>query len=137
MKTTKAKMAVVLVFFALVGVKITAQKIDIDLTRMNPTFVYAQVFNFLSEPEQYEGKMVRMRGGLYVFSGEDTENQQYACVIQDALACCAQGLQFEPSKNQKFPSDFQNGTTITVTGKLHQYEENGFSRVAIVDAVIE
>ena len=37
-------------------------KVDIDLTRMSGTMVYAQVFQMVTEPEKYVGKRIKMKG---------------------------------------------------------------------------
>ena len=68
---------------------------------------------FLCEPESYEGKTVRMQGELvsypHPFTGEDC----HAVIVKDALACCAQGFQFQPAEGVTLPED---GAEVTVTG---------------------
>ena len=65
------------------------------------------------EPESYEGKTVRMQGELvsypHPFTGEDC----HAVIVKDALACCAQGFQFQPTEGVTLPAD---GAEVTVTG---------------------
>ena len=65
------------------------------------------------EPESYEGKTVRMQGELvsypHPFTGEDC----HAVIVKDALACCAQGFQFQPAEGVTLPED---GAEVTVTG---------------------
>ena len=56
--------------------------------------VYATVYQMMMEPEQYEGKTIRIDGNYYISKDEATGNTYHFCVIKDALACCAQGLEF-------------------------------------------
>ena len=48
----------------------------------------------------------------------------YACIVQDATACCAQGLEFEPESTLSYPDDYpEPGTEITVIGTFDSYRE--------------
>lgn len=110
--------------------------VDIDLTKMNPIFLYAQIVNMLKEPEVYDGKTVRMKGMFSVFSYN--EKRSYNCIIQDATACCAQGLPFELSTSFSFPEDYpERGEEIIVRGTFHIFREKDFSRVAIINSEFE
>ena len=75
--------------------------------------VFAEVYNMMVEPESYEGKTVRMQGELvsypHPFTGEDC----HVVIVKDALACCAQGFQFQPAEGVTLPAD---GAEVTVTG---------------------
>lgn len=66
--------------------------------------VYATVYQMMVEPEQYEGKTIRIDGIYYISKDEATGNTYHFCVIKDALACCAQGLEFV-RKNEEELSD--------------------------------
>ena len=70
------------------------EDVDYDLTEMNSDMVYATVYQMMMEPEQYEGKTIRIDGNYYISKDEATGNTYHFCVIKDALACCAQGLEF-------------------------------------------
>lgn len=92
--------------------------VDVDLTALSSTMVYSEVYAMVYEPEEYLGKTVRMRG---LFASAENEGQTYyACVIQDATACCAQGLEFEPENTEKLP---EPGAEITVQGTFDWYRE--------------
>ena len=109
--------------------------VDLDLSAMSGTIVYAQVYNLMVDPEPWLGRIIRM-AGLYN-RYEDTANSivYHACIIQDATACCAQGLEFvlpdDPAQPAEYP---EPGTEITVTGRLELYEENGTLFLHLVDA---
>ena len=102
---------------------------------MSGTVVYAQVYNLMADPNPYLGKTIRMTG-LYNYY-EDTANNivYHACIIQDATACCAQGIEFVWAGDHAWPADYpEAGTEITVTGRLELYEENGTLYLHLTDA---
>ncbi len=76
----------------------------------------------MSEPENYIGKTVKMHGS---FATQEYNGQRlYACIVQDATACCAQGLEFEPESTLSYPDDYpEPGTEITVIGTFDSYRE--------------
>lgn len=86
--------------------------LDFDLTKMGANMVYAQVFNMMLEPEQFKGKVFKIRGNFTEFTSPDG-NPGYAVIIADALACCQQGIEFKYDFEQKPSPD----EIITVTGK--------------------
>ncbi len=87
--------------------------VDFDLTSMNPNMIYAQVFNLMLSPEDYDGKIFKMTGSFLKLTGQDGETV-YAVIVKDALACCQQGLEFKYNFAGSEPQPNQN---ITVTGK--------------------
>ncbi len=109
---------------------------DVDLTALNSTMVYAEVFQMLNVPENYLGKTVKMEGTFSVYEGEG--RNYYACVIQDATACCAQGIEFVTAQPLRYPEDYPAlGTNITVTGVYDVYQEDGWDYCQLVDAVLD
>ena len=61
----------------------------------------------------------------------------YACVISDATACCAEGIEFKLSDNLIYPDDYPElGSEITVIGEFQPYEENGIKWYHLVNAKI-
>lgn len=87
--------------------------VDFDLTSMNPNMIYAQVFNLMLSPEDYDGKIFKMTGSFLKLTGQDGETV-YAVIVKDALACCQQGLEFKYNFAGNEPQPDQN---ITVIGK--------------------
>ncbi len=101
--------------------------IDVDLTKMSSTMVYSEVYNMLVNPDDYIGKTVRMRGN-YASSQNPVATQMYfACIIQDATACCSQGIEFVPQDHYKYPDQYPaEGQEITVTGVFDTYKEGEY-----------
>ena len=69
--------------------------VDIDLTALSSTVVYGQVYNMMYYPEKFVGKTIRMEGMYSDYFDEAKDKHYYACIIMDATACCAQGVEFE------------------------------------------
>lgn len=98
-------------------------EIDVDLTQLSSTMVYSEVYAMVYEPQAYLGKTVKMKGLFTAFEG-DAGKVYFNCIVQDATACCAQGLEFELSDRYVYPDDYpQPGEEITVQGTFDMYEE--------------
>ncbi len=63
--------------------------VDYDLTSMSSDMVYATVYDMVSDPDAYAGRVVRMRGPYCHTFYEPTDTDYFYVVIQDATACCA------------------------------------------------
>lgn len=112
--------------------------IDVDLTRLSSTMVYSEVYNMMYLPNEYLGKTVRMRGAFSVFQDSTTGNIYYTCIIQDATACCAQGIEFERAGSYTYPDDYPEvNDEITVTGVFDTYEEAGYLYCTLRNAKME
>ncbi|MBR2674218.1 MAG: hypothetical protein IKE52_02010 [Mogibacterium sp.] len=105
----------------------SAEAVDVDLTELSSTMVYGEVYNMMTEPKQYLGKKIRMQGDFYVFHDEADDEYYFACIIEDATACCAQGIEFQMGGEYKFPDDFpEEGEEICVVGTFdYNGDENG------------
>lgn len=107
----------------------------IDLTAMSGTMVYSEVLNMMLSPEDYEGKTVKMHGAFSYAEGID--RYYYACIIADATACCAQGIEFELAEERIFPDEFPElGEEITVEGVFGTYYEDDYRYCTLTDAVM-
>ncbi len=111
--------------------------VDIDLTKLSSTLVYSEVYNMMTAPDQYFGKTVKMRGNNSIFIDETTNLAYYSCVIQDATACCANGIEYELTGVGSLDGYPEDGKEITVTGTFSSYEENGAYYLVLSDASIE
>ena len=119
----------------------SAGKVDVDLTVLSSTMVYSEVYNMLyNDPESYLGKTVRARGEFSIYQLVVDGVLQpapvaYACIIADAAACCAEGMEFVLEGDLTYPDDYPElGTEITVVGEFQSYEENGMTRYHLVNA---
>ena len=108
--------------------------IDIDLTALSRTMVYSEVYNMLyNDPAHYLGKTVKARGEFSIYQLVtdgvlQPDPVSYACIISDAAACCAEGMEFVLEGDLTYPDDYPElGTEITVIGEFQSYEENGMT----------
>lgn len=108
---------------------------DVDLTSFSTTMVYSQVYQMLSEPESFCGKTVKMKG-LYAVA--ETPEQSYSvCIIQDATACCAQGMEFVLTDDYDYPDDYPSpNDEIVVAGTFSTYYEGEQLYCTLKDAVL-
>ena len=121
-----------------------AGDVDVDLTTLSSTMVFAEVSSLVYDPIPYLGQRVRMEGifsvdHAYTMEGEvDLSQNYFYCIIEDALACCAQGLEFSLAGDYAYPEDYPaEGDTIRVVGTVEFFEENGFRHLRLGDAVLE
>ena len=120
----------------------SADGVDVDLTVLSSTMVYSEVYNMLYfYPEDYYGKNVKMTGQFNVYQWVDESGivadmpVAYACIISDATACCAEGVEFVLEGDYTYPDDNPElGTEITVIGEFQSYEENGVTWYHLVNA---
>ena len=118
-----------------------AGKVDVDLTVLSSTMVYSEVYNMLYfYPEDYYGKTVKANGIFAIYQMVvDGVTQPapvaYACIIADATACCAEGMEFVLKDDLAYPDDYPElGAEITVIGEFQSYEENGMTWYHLVNA---
>jgi hypothetical protein len=113
-------------------------KADIDLSEQSGTVVYAEVYNMMAAPETYIGKIIRIKGTFSVYHDEKKKKYYFACIVQDATACCAQGIEFEPAGACRYPDDYpKEGKEITVTGRFASYQEGDATYGILKDAKFE
>ncbi len=107
--------------------------VDVDLSTLSSTMVYAEVYDMVYTPEMYLGKVIRMQGVCAAYTDPNTGIVYYACIIQDATACCSQGLEFTLVNEDEYPDQ---GTEITVTGTFETYEEDGYRYIRLANSVL-
>lgn len=111
--------------------------IDVDLTQLSSTMVYAEVYNMMVSPENYIGKTVKMSGAFSAYHDEATDNYYFACIIMDATACCSQGIEFDLTDEYKYPDDYPElGEDICVIGVFDTYQEGDYTYCILRDAKI-
>jgi len=113
-------------------------KVDIDLTEMSSSLVYSEVYNIVTEPTEYLGKVIKVAGTFNASYFEPTDNYYYYVIVQDATACCANGIEFIWNGQHDFPNEYpDNGDTIEITGVFGQYEEEGITYYYLLTDQIE
>ena len=109
--------------------------VDVDLTALSSTMVYSEVQNMMLMPADYMGKSVRMSGDFAVAEGSD--RMYYACIIRDATACCANGIEFLWNGEHSYPEDYpEAGTEITAVGDFDTYYEGEQMYIQLINAEV-
>ena len=105
--------------------------VDYDLTQMSSDMVYATVYQMMVTPEAYEGKTFRIDGNFYATYYEPTKKYYFYCIIQDATACCTQGMEFVwDDGSHIYPDDYpEENAEIVVEGTFETYKEEGDSNL--------
>ncbi|MBQ8133807.1 MAG: hypothetical protein IJ192_05325 [Clostridia bacterium] len=104
---------------------------DLDLTELSSTMVYSEVYNIVTNPDDYRGKTIKMSGYCSSYVSSLTNQTIYSCVIPDATACCAQGIEFRLAEGYDYPEGYDE---ITIIGTFDTYEEEPFQFAVLKDA---
>jgi hypothetical protein len=98
-----------------------ARTIDVDLTMLSSTMVYAEVFNIMMNPDDYIGKTIKA-SGPYVTSLYQDEAYHFV-LVEGADPCCPEGLMFVWNGNHTYPDDYpEEGTEIEIIGIFKSYD---------------
>lgn len=115
--------------------------IDYDLTTMGSDMVFAIVYQMMVSPKEYVGKTVRIDGSYYSIYDETTGKRSHFCIIQDATACCAQGMEFilADSNNKKSNKYPEEEAEVVIEGTFETYREDGGNNLycRLKNAVLE
>ncbi len=110
-------------------------KADVDLTSLSSTMVYGEVYDMMVSPEDYVGKTIKMGGECYIFRDDSTGNVYYSCIIQDATACCSQGIEFILDDGYDMPDDYpEKGDYVVIEGVFDTYYEGERQYCTLRDA---
>lgn len=113
-------------------------EVDYDLTVMGADMVYATVYQMMIDPKSYIGKSFKIRGNYYSSYSKDKDVYYHFCMIKDAAACCAQGLEllWADEKMNRHENCPEEDALVTVVGVFETYEEGPNTYGRIKDAKI-
>jgi len=100
--------------------------VDLDLSELSSTMVYAGVYNVLTNYKKYVGKTIKIKGtyGSYYF--KETARTQHYILVVDETSCCNLGFELIWKGNHNYPEDYPDeGAEIELTGVFGTREENG------------
>ena len=115
----------------------SGSSVDIDLSRMSQTMALAQMFNILAEPEEYDGKSIRLKGEFSSYL--NTEGTvSYTCTVTDNTACCTEMIEFgrngeDSTAEESMPDE---GDLVTVEGTFALVDDPEGWYCKITDASI-
>ena len=107
------------------GVK--ASPVDIDLTKMGKTMALAEMFRVLADPEEYDGKSIRLTGEFLPNQNPETGETFYTCIIQDNTACCTELIEFDELAGQESDDSLpvpEEGDEVTIQGVFKLVEDD-------------
>lgn len=108
---------------------------DVDLTVMSSTMIYSEVYNMMYEPSDYVGKVIKIEGQYAVAEADGTRYD--LCVIKDATACCAQGMEFVLTEDYVYPDAYPEvGSEIVLIGTFDTYWEGEYMYCTLRNAVL-
>ncbi len=99
--------------------------IDYDLTAMDGDLVYASVYQMMVEPEAFEGKVIKISGRYYASFFDPNNRYYHYVIIEDAMACCAQGMEFVwDDGSHVYPDEYpKDNSYVEVVGTFETYTE--------------
>lgn len=113
----------------------TSEDVDIDLTQLSGTMLYAQVNNMMYKPEEFIGKTVKLPGTFSAVYSEEAQKYYFGCLVYDQAACCTLGVEFELPETYVYPDDYpEEGAEIVVAGTFDTYEEGPYTYCVLRNA---
>ena len=111
---------------------------DLDLTALSSTIVFAKVYNMMSTPENYTGKVIKASGLYSYIYYQEFDKYYHFIIVADAGGCCEQRLEFLWSGDNTYPDDYPKvNERIELTGVFTKYEDSGYTRYRLVtDSVL-
>ena len=116
------------------------ESVDIDLTTMNATMVYSEVYDMLDKPSNYLNKIVKVAGPFRPYESTDPNSCYPAILVMDATACCGNGLEFLLYGVPRCSMSGGNGYPLydeeaTIVGRFETYLEGTDMYVHLIDAI--
>ena len=118
-------------------VNLMNNQVDIDLTQLSSSMIYAQVYDMVYKSEEYTGKSVKVKGLFSYFKDADTGKEYFSVTVSDISACCSQAIEFVLKDECTYPDDYPPlDTEITVVGNFNCYKEGVYTYCQLTDAEI-
>ena len=116
------------------------EHIDVDLTTMNATMVFSQVSDMINQPSTYVNKIVKVKGPFRPFESTNPDYCYPAILVQDATACCGNGIEFLLYGVPRCKMQGGNGYPLLneeaiIVGRFETYLEDASRYIHLVDAV--
>ena len=97
--------------------------VDLDFSSMNKTMTTAQMSSIYNSPGDYIGKTVRLTATYQKFHSDETgKDYNIAFGYDDTCCCAAWNIEFY---GDKVPENIEDYSTVSMVGKLAQYDEGG------------
>ena len=114
------------------------EAVDIDLTGLSTTMAYSQACQMTQEPEDYDGKRVRVHGVYNSFLDADTEEAYFYCQVPDSTGCCMAAFEFETAEELSYPEEYpEEFDEITIVGDFVTFDDDGYLGCMVKNAILE
>ncbi len=112
------------------------REIDMDLTSLSITMMFAETTNILSHPEPNLGKIIRLAGMYYSIEDPDTGELQYYCSVYDGC-CSTADVRFSLEEGAEAPETYlKKGDVILLTGEFAPFEGNSLNPHGLIHATL-
>ena len=102
--------------------------VDVDLTVLSKTIAFAELINMQKNPEDYLGKIIKIRGSYYAAYSEKIGAYRNNIIVSDASYCCEQGMRFLWTGEHSYPEDYPyDNASIELIGEFVYEEEPDFT----------
>jgi len=100
-----------------------ASKVDLDLTSMSKTMIFAEVYKMTNSPDEFLGKTIKVNGRYNTSHSDESGRDYHFILVSDVAGCCQQGIEFiindDYSNTDDYPDD---NNKIEVTGVFKSYK---------------
>lgn len=93
---------------------------EVDLSQLSDTMAYAEFFFVASQPDNYRGKTLRIRGVYQTLYAESLGETLHWLVLTDQTACCSVALTLSLPEGSplQYP---ENGAEMELLGVIDYY----------------
>ena len=114
------------------------EQVDIDLTALSVTVAYSQACQMTQEPQEYDGRRIRIRGVYNSFLEVETEEPYFYCQVPDVTGCCLASFEFRLDGEHSYPEDYpEEFDEIVLVGDFVTFDDDGYVGCMIDHAIVE
>ncbi|MFI3227647.1 MAG: hypothetical protein R3Y09_09575 [Clostridia bacterium] len=105
------------------------ETVDYDLTAMSETMVFAQVYDVIMNPTNYDDTTFKIHGEYEYYTVPNSDEIIYFIVINDATGCCPQGLEIRFTEDLPAPEDF---CEVIMKGTAYSEPYEGYTYIHFI-----
>ena len=79
--------------------------IDVNLSALSATMLFAEITNIMNNPEAYLGQVIKIRGEYFNFYHEGSDEYIHFVLVLDEAGCCNEGFQFRVGEEFGSPEE--------------------------------
>ena len=99
--------------------------VDVDLTSLSNTMLYAKIYDIMDSPKDYLGKTIKIVG-MFAKGEDEDGNNHYAIAASDLAGCCVSALEVIWVGDHVYPDDYPElNQVIKIQGEFKTFEYKG------------